>query len=455
MSEPAGAQCMGETTEQPTGIAWGDPIGPERLAELKELFERQRVWAEQEDRAIEQSVFQGVKLTGADVFWLTALALAEQENGDLSEAARKLREYRQFGFSAAMLHLEGADLSGAQLQNANLRGAHLSGANLSEAQLQESDLRGTELTDANLRMAQVAGANLLGTRMERSRLRMAELKDSDLSAAQMQDTDLRGAHLENVRLHRANLEHSDLSAANLTGADLSEARLPGANLRGAAFDKNSRLNETILDGASLDQVIFDNTSLVVISWDGVRHLGDERIAKETTGVRKKAAAFHAAARAYRSLSVNLRNQGLGTEATRFHYRSELMERKSLFWQIFARLRSWRFYMAPGYFGRWLFSWLLGTFAGYGDYFGRLLLTYVIVVSAFAGLMFLASGRVVSFDSIRDVFVLSITSFHGRGNQPPGLHLTDALATLTAVEAFFGLLIEGIFIAAFTRRVTGN
>lgn len=30
-----------------------------------------------------------------------------------------------------------------------------------------------------------------------------------------------------------------------------------------------------------------------------------------------------------------------------------------------------------------------------------------------------------------------------------------LATLTAVEAFFGLLIEGIFIAASTRRVTGN
>ena len=47
------------------------------------------------------------------------------------------------------------------------------------------------------------------------------------------------------------------------------------------------------------------------------------------------------------------------------------------------------------------------------------------------------------------------SFHGRGVQPPGLTMTDTLATLTAVEAFFGLLIEGIFIAAFTRPVTGN
>ena len=165
--------------------------------------------------------------------------------------------------------------------------------------------------------------------------------------------------------------------------------------------------------------------------------------------------YREAAGAYRSLSVALRNQGLGTDATRFHFRFELMERKSLFWQMLARLFSRRFYTAPGYFGRWLFSWLLGTFAGYGDRLGRLFLTYLVVVSAFAGLMFLVAGRPPEFDSIRDVFVLSITSFHGRGIQPPGLHLNDALATLTAIEAFFGLAIEGIFIAAFTRRVTGN
>jgi hypothetical protein len=202
-------------------------------------------------------------------------------------------------------------------------------------------------------------------------------------------------------------------------------------------------------------VVFDNTNLTVVSWEEVRRLGDEREAKKTKGARKKSEAFHAAARAYRSLSVALRNQGLGADATRFHYRAEFMERKSYFWQMLTRLGSWRFYTSPAYFGRWLFSWLLGTFAGYGDYFGRLLLTYLLVVTAFAGAMFLATGRVVSFDAIRDVFVLSITSFHGRGVQPPGLTMTDTLATLTAVEAFFGLLIEGIFIAAFTRRVTGN
>jgi hypothetical protein len=43
----------------------------------------------------------------------------------------------------------------------------------------------------------------------------------------------------------------------------------------------------------------------------------------------------------------------------------------------------------------------------------------------------------------------------RGVQPPGLTMTDTLATLTAVEAFFGLFIESIIIAAFTRRVIRN
>ena len=105
--------------------------------------------------------------------------------------------------------------------------------------------------------------------------------------------------------------------------------------------------------------------------------------------------------------------------------------------------------------RWLLSWLLGTFADHGVKLGRLFVTYLVVVSVFAGLMFLAAGPTSSLDSIRDVYVLSITSFHGRGVQPPSLHLSDALATLTAAEAFFGLAIEGTFIAAVTRRVIGG
>ena len=251
----------------------------------------------------------------------------------------------------------------------------------------------------------------------------------------MTDADLRYAHLEGANLNSAWLEHTDLS--------------------GASFDRTTRLYDARFIEASLDQVIFDHVSLADVNWGRTERLGEELAARNEKVIADKGWKYSVAARSYRSLAVAMRNQGLREVATRFHYRAELMERKSLFWRIPFVLSTPYFYEAPIYFGRWLFSWLLGAFAGYGDYFGRLLLTYLVVVSAFAGLMFLAAGRVVTFDAIRDVFVLSITSFHGRGVQPPGLTMTDALATLTAVEAFFGLLIEGIFIAAFTRRVTGN
>lgn len=233
-----------------------------------------------------------------------------------------------------------------------------------------------------------------------------------------------------------------------------------ADLREASFDKASRLNSAHLGGVSLDQVIFDNTNLSVVEWGEVQTLGDERVAKMSK--RKfveRVAGYRSAARAYRSLAVALRAQGISSHATRFHYRAELMDRYALLYETGARLFSRRFYAAPLLFLRWLSSWGLGTFAGYGDYVGRLFLTYAVVVGAFAAAMFVAGQQGVTPDHVRDALVLSVTSFHGRGVQPPGLPLTgtigDTLATLSAAEAVFGLLIEGIFIAAFTRRVTGS
>lgn len=60
--------------------AWGDDITPERLAELKELFKRQAEWARQPNRDMKQSVFASVRLTGAEVFWLAAMALDEADD---------------------------------------------------------------------------------------------------------------------------------------------------------------------------------------------------------------------------------------------------------------------------------------------------------------------------------------------------------------------------------------
>ena len=55
------------------------------------------------------------------------------------------------------------------------------------------------------------------------------------------------------------------------------------------------------------------------------------------------------------------------------------------------------------FGRWLISWLLGTFAGYGDRLGRLFATYGITVGSLALIMLGATfqaGTAISLDTIR-------------------------------------------------------
>ncbi len=119
----------------------------------------------------------------------------------------------------------------------------------------------------------------------------------------------------------------------------------------------------------------------------------------------------------------------------------------------------RFYLVPFVFVRWLGSWLLGTFAGYGDYIGRLFLTYATVIVAFALAFWWGAHHAFplpgSLREVVDPFVLSVTSFHGRGLQPHGLTQNDTVTALSGLEAVFGLLIEGLFIAAFTRRVTGG
>lgn len=421
---------------------WGNPISDERQADLKELADQQRAWAEQPEAERGDSHFKGVKLTGADVFWLAAYALAWPA-GDVAESIEELRS--GYGVKVPALHVDAAYLYDAHLQGAILTEAHLEEADLSLAHLEEASLHLAHLEKAELSFAHLAGAELSSAHLERAHLWSAYLEQANLGLA----------HLEGANLIEAHLEGADFYGAYLEGTYLEQAHLEGAVLNGAYLGKTSRLNAAHLNGAVLDQVIFDNVNLTVVDWREVRVLGDETRARKTKYNGPRAGAYHAAARAYRALSVALRAQGLGNEATRFHYRAEVMGRYEQLNDLFARLFSRRFYTAPAAFARWLLSWLLGTFAGYGDRLGRLFVTYLVTVTTFAALMFVFAGRPPSFDSIRDVFVLSITSFHGRGVQPPGLRLNDALATLTAIEAFFGLAIEGIFIAAFTRRVTGN
>jgi uncharacterized protein YjbI with pentapeptide repeats len=137
--------------EPSAGERWGDPIPPERAAELRELADRQRRWvasAPDGQRDLDESVFRHVRLTGAEVFWLAAYALAGPE-GDLEAVAVQLRDasVRNSGATVrdslpmlSSLHLQGADLGEAQLQGVYFRAAQLQGAHLTGAQLQGVDL---------------------------------------------------------------------------------------------------------------------------------------------------------------------------------------------------------------------------------------------------------------------------------------------------------------------------
>jgi hypothetical protein len=302
----------------------------------------------------------------------------------------------------------------------------------------------------------VQGANLLGAQVQGANLIRAQLQGANLMLAQLQGADLKGANLQGTLLVGAHLEDADLTSAFLDG-------------------------QTVLDGCQLIEnggcpmladVHWNGASLIQLDWDSIGILTDEHRAKERhekADPKKKkdhatrADEFQDATRAYRLLSTALRAQGVIRPATRFHYRAELMDRKALYQQAASQWRTKGIKVklsALATRGRWMLSFILGVFSGYGDQLWRLFLTYASVVLGFAAAMLIFAVQVkenqpFSPATIQDVLVLSVTSFHGRGVQPPGLHVDDALATLAGAEAVFGLLIEGLFIAAFTRRVTGN
>src|SRR5579883_2322968 len=240
------------------------------------------------------------------------------------------------------------------------------------------------------------------------------------------------------------------------------------------------LTSAQLHGASVDQVAFDTANLTGITWADVRVLGDERRAsrrwQETTEYKKTAEAVHrrepkrpnirsreyrAAARAYRLLSVQLRAQGLSSPATRFQYRASVMERKADIYEARSLLFSKETYKVPSLVAHWLVSFMLSAIAGYGVYhLWRLFITYLVLVLGFALLYYGLAHHGLYFPSslreVLDALALSVTTFHGRGLQSGTLNLQgSAIDVAATTEAIFGLLLEGLFIASFTRRILGS
>ena len=188
------------TPEEPTGAStpeqhtdwWGDPISAERQAELDALAVQQRTWAEQPAEARGDSPLGGVRLTGAEVFWLAKRALAGPD-GDaaaLADAGKHLLQDPTTYLTA--LHLEGANLGRTRLE----------GAGLFQAQLQGADLFQAQLAGVFLVRAHLEGASLYAAHLEGAFLRQAHLEGADLRFAHLQRADLLQAHLRELTSSR-------------------------------------------------------------------------------------------------------------------------------------------------------------------------------------------------------------------------------------------------------------
>ncbi len=149
------------------------------------------------------------------------------------------------------------------------------------------------------------------------------------------------------------------------------------------------------------------------------------------------------------------HRGLSEEAGSLAERAHIRKRKQTFRQMLEDWRRpWRF---PFDAFRWLFSWLLALVSGYGYHPGRALITYVILILAFATAYFnFAPMEHVSLNHL-GALVLSMTSFHGRGffpgNDSSGrpIPLHDPLTVVAAFEALAGLLMEITLFATVTQR----
>jgi uncharacterized protein YjbI with pentapeptide repeats len=395
-------------------------------------------------------------------------------------------------------HLVGAERWEAHLDDARLHGAHMGGAKLGGAHLQgayllNACLEGVTLDEADLRKATLEGAHLEGAALRKTDLREANLVEAHLDHASLEDARLEGALLDNAYLAGAKLQRARLEGASLYGAHLEGKKtstielrrirlhsprypetLPAADLRQAFFGTGTSLDDIVLGDPDYGfvktaDVRWSGTNLAVVSWDLItqnqlgdvdearklqelKHAGQLRAeyerkvhdtAEDVVDVRDAQGAAdrwlleksQAAVRANRQLAVALREQAMSDEADYFAFRAQELQ-QAVFW---AQRRFLRFLLLL--FSRWLAGygyrplWTLGWYAA------------VIVVCA---ALYYVLGDATTVD---DAFVGSVTAFHGRGLFQE--KLTSWQATVAAIEAFFGLVIEVAFIVTLTQRFFGK
>ena len=370
--------------------------------------------------------FKGMKLSRADVEWLLA-TLDGQGPVDWNDQSQHQRP--------------GVDLRGADLRHIDL--SYLPLSRLC------GGLSWTEWLAAKEQHTMAAmlmeGVNLMGAKLEGANLCEAQLVGANLSMARLNEAILPGAQLERADLRWAQMEEADLSWARLGGANLTEAQFKGADLRGIILSDEKHIGPWLAD------ILWDGVNLSVVDWSQLILLGDECEARQNKreGEAKARATqqneYQAAVRAYRQLAVALQGQGLNEQASRFAYRSQVLQKRVLWFQMLqSGLKLKQRLQALGF---WLFSWFLYLLAGYGYKPFHSFLAYLLVISTFTALYLVLDPRLAWYEAV----VVSMTAFHGRGFSPSTFSPGDPLSIASAFEAFVGLIIEVTFIATLTHR----
>lgn len=270
------------------------------------------------------------------------------------------------------------------------------------------------------------------------------------------------AHAEEVNFLRSNLSGASLTSCHLERAllinvTLDEAALDGANLSGAAlvgtqFGQSASMEGIVLSddtGASAQVygVNWGTADLSVVDWTRLKRIGDETVARQPANgpilkpKDKRLEEFGHAAVANRQLATALRAHGLNEYSDHFAYRAQLCQRQVLRRQ---GITKW-----PAYCGS-LFLWAL---SGYGYRLWRIFATYIIVVLAFAAAYYFAGDwfhepHLQPYEAL----LMSFTNIHGRAFTGVfDFKTVPVRAWLAGLQALFGLVIEGVFVAMLVQR----
>ena len=384
------------------------------------------------------------------------LAQAFQRSDDPLAAPYAGVEIRSHGELDWIIHQRGwrgeasrRDSDRVNMARAALRRVALDGMYLRNADFTEADLYSTRLAGAYLEGAIFQWATLERGDASAAILERADLRDAMLRRAVLDDAYLVRANLAGANLNRSRLRNADLTRANLRGADLRGADLRGAVLVGVEMDSSTDLTDIRIDRhTKLGGIDWAGVHLARVRWRDAPVLGDEPTfgqhhSRHKTS-RERGQMFRKAHRAYHSLEIALREQGLSTAASNYRLGERRMERLALFQE--RRIAAW------------FLSGLLNVVAGYGERPSRAVLAYLNVIGLFADAYLLVTrldGSGYPALNGLQALILSIISFHGRGFFEPVPTVGDPVSLVAALEAVLGLVIEIMFIVTFTRRFLGD